>query len=57
MIRQSLLKTEKYLKNNDITDFLQLQGVKDYFLLYNSDWIVHNMPKIFDKDDFEDNAG
>jgi hypothetical protein len=51
-MRQNLLKTDKYLKNNDITDFLTLQGVKDYFLLYNCEWIVHNLPRIFDKEDF-----
>lgn len=56
-MRQNLLKTDKYLRNSDITDFLPLEGVKDYFLHYNSQWIVHNLPKIFDKEDFEENAG
>lgn len=57
VMRQNLMKTEKYLKNNDITDFLSLEGVKDYFLLYNREWIVHNLPLIFNKEDFDENAG
>lgn len=36
VMRQNLLKTDKYLRNSDITDFLSLEGVKDYFLHYNS---------------------
>jgi hypothetical protein len=35
-MRQNLLKTDKYLRNSDITDFLPLEGVKDYFLHYKS---------------------
>jgi hypothetical protein len=56
-MRQNLIKTEKYLKDNDITKFLQLEGVKDYFLLYNKDWIIQNLHKIFEKEDFEENNG
>lgn len=46
-MRQNLNKTDKYLKNNDMTDFLELEGVKEYFIMYNKEWIVQNLHRIF----------
>lgn len=54
-MKANLGKTEKYLRNNTETleYFLTLDGVKEYFLSYSAEWIVHNLPAIFDKEDFE----
>lgn len=50
-MRVNLLKTDKYLRNNTdtIEYYLTLQGVKEFFLDYNAEWIVHNLPNIFSK--------
>ena len=52
VMRQNLAKIDKYLKTDDTAMYLQLEGVKDYFLVYNKDWIVKNLGKIFTKHDF-----
>lgn len=46
-MRQNLNKTDKYLKNNDALDFLELESVKEYFVMQNRNWIIQNLHKIF----------
>ena len=54
-IRQKLGKVDKYLKINETDQYLELDAVKDYFMNYNKEWIVHNLHHIFTKEDFKQN--
>ncbi|MCB0370594.1 MAG: hypothetical protein KDD45_14500 [Bdellovibrionales bacterium] len=56
-IRQKLGKVDKYLKVNELSEYLELDAVKDYFMLYKKDWIINNLDKIFTKEDFRKNNG
>lgn len=52
VMRQNLVKIDKYLKRDDTAMYLELEGVKDYFLHFNRNWIIKNLGKIFTKQDF-----
>lgn len=43
------------MKKQDYAEYMEAEAVKNYFLFHCKDWIIQNITKIFDKEDFMDN--
>lgn len=53
--RAKLESIEKILRKTNYSEYLELDAVKRYFLIHCKQWIVKNLTRIFDKEDFTDN--
>lgn len=54
-MRAKLENVEKILKKLDYSEYLSVEGVKNYFLFHRKEWIIKNITRIFDKEDLVDN--
>lgn len=55
--RSKLSKIDKYLKRHDYHEYLEVEGVKRHFLLFNKNWIIENLHRILTREDFlEENS-
>ena len=48
-IRQELSKINKYLKKTELSEYTSFEAVKDYFMVFNRQWIVDSLDNIFSK--------
>ena len=45
------------MKKSDYSEYLEVEGVKTYFLFFCKKWIIENLSTLLTREDFEENGG